>query len=83
MTINICIYILKINAVHTAASVNIGQSLLADYHVSSKSSHGHGANYGDSSAFSGNTSAIDDRDVMDSNNFLTSDKDGLKDVILK
>ena len=68
-TISINIFFLKINAI-TASSVNIGQALLADYHVGYKSNNGHGANYGDESSFIATQSAVDDKDVMDSNQFL-------------
>lgn len=78
--ITINIFILKINAI-TASSVNIGQAVLADYHVGYKSNQGYGANYGDESSFIGTNSAVDDRDIMDSNQLIEPADKLLKDVL--
>lgn len=81
--ITINIFFLKINAIETASSLNIGQALLADYHVSTKSNVGHGSNFGDSNGFVGTKSAVDDKDLMDCNSFPNRDHVSLKGGLLK
>lgn|GEM_PF-5976560 len=81
--ITINIFFLKINAIETASSLNIGQALLADYQVSTKSNAGHGSNFGDGSGFMATQSAVDDKDLMDSNHLLGRDHDLLKGGLLK
>ncbi|WP_027409032.1 hypothetical protein [Anoxybacteroides tepidamans] len=65
-SININIFLLKINSFENASAVNIGQNLLADWHNSDKKTQGYGQNFGDESAFVGTRSFVDDKDLIDS-----------------
>ncbi|PWA13445.1 hypothetical protein DCC39_00710 [Pueribacillus theae] len=65
-SININIFILKINSFENASAVNVGQNLLADWHNSDKKTQGFGQNFGDRSDFVSPQSFIDDRDQVDS-----------------
>ena len=61
-SININIYLLKINSFENASAVNVGQNLLADWHNADKKTQG----FGDEGAFVGTRSLVDDRDQIDS-----------------
>jgi hypothetical protein len=65
-SININIYLLKINSFENASTVNVGQNLLADWHNSDKKTQRFGQNFGDEGAFVGTRSLVDDRDQIDS-----------------
>lgn len=65
-SININIYMLKINSFENASAVNIGQNLLANWNNSDKKTQGFGQNFGDDSAFFSPQGFIDDRDLVDS-----------------
>jgi len=65
-SININIFLLKINSFENASAVNIGQNLLADWNNSDKKTQGFGQNFGDESGFIGTKSCVDDRDQIDS-----------------
>lgn len=65
-SININIYLLKINSFENASAVNVGQNLLADWHNADKKTQGFGQNFGDEGAFVGTRSLVDDRDQIDS-----------------
>jgi hypothetical protein len=65
-SININIFIFKINSFENASAVNVGQNLLADWKNSDKKTQGFGQNFGDSSDFVGTRSFVDDRDQIDS-----------------
>ncbi|WP_226670220.1 hypothetical protein [Metabacillus litoralis] len=65
-SININIYLLKINSFENASAVNVGQNLLAEWHNSDKKTQGFGQNFGDEGAFVGTRSFVDDRDGVDS-----------------
>jgi hypothetical protein len=64
-SVNINIFVLKINSFENASAVNIGQNLLADWHNSDKKNQGFGQNTGDASNFIGTRSMIDDKDQID------------------
>jgi hypothetical protein len=65
-SVNINIFMLKINSFENASAVNIGQNLLADWNNSDKKSQGYGQNFGDESTFVSPQSFVDDRDQIDS-----------------
>lgn len=65
-SININIFILKINSFENASAVNVGQNLLAEWHNSDKKNQGYGQNFGDESTFMGTRSHVDDKDQIDS-----------------
>ncbi|GIN56017.1 hypothetical protein J8TS2_03360 [Lederbergia ruris] len=65
-SININIFMLKINSFENASAVNVGQNLLADWNNSDKKTQGFGQNFGDESAFLSPQSFVDDRDQVDS-----------------
>lgn len=65
-SININIFLLKINSFENASAVNIGQNLLADWNNADKKTQGFGQNFGDDSNFVGLNSGVDDRDQIDS-----------------
>ncbi|MDY0404984.1 hypothetical protein P5G51_005830 [Virgibacillus sp. 179-BFC.A HS] len=65
-SVNINIFILKINSFENASAVNVGQNVLADWNNSDKKVQGFGQNFGDRSEFLGPQSFIDDRDQVDS-----------------
>ena len=65
-SININIFLLKINSFENASAVNIGQNLLAEWHNSDKKNQGYGQNFGDESTFMGTRSFVDDKDQIDS-----------------
>jgi hypothetical protein len=65
-SININIFLLKINSFENASAVNVGQNLLAEWHNSDKKNQGFGQNFGDESAFTATQSQVDDRDQIDS-----------------
>ncbi len=65
-SININIFMLKINSFENASAVNVGQNLLADWRNSDKKTQGYGQNFGDGSEFLNPQSFIDDRDQVDS-----------------
>ncbi|MFQ3544197.1 hypothetical protein Q7A53_08920 [Halobacillus rhizosphaerae] len=64
-SIVINIFNFKINSFENASAVNVGQNLLTDWHNSDKKNQGFGQNFGDSSAFLGTKSMVDDRDALD------------------
>jgi hypothetical protein len=63
---NINIHIIKVNSFENASAINIGNNLLAEWHVSDKKNMGFGQNMGDGSCFLGTRSMVDDRDQIDS-----------------
>ncbi|RWR15213.1 hypothetical protein QNH23_04465 [Siminovitchia fortis] len=65
-SININIFMLKINSFENASAVNIGQSLLADWNNHDKKTQGFGQNLGDDVAFLSPQSFVDDRYLVDS-----------------
>ncbi|KYD07625.1 MULTISPECIES: hypothetical protein [Heyndrickxia] len=65
-SININIFMLKINSFENASAVNVGQNLLADWNNSDKKTQGYGVNNGDDSTFINPQSFVDDRDQIDS-----------------
>ncbi|PKR87134.1 hypothetical protein [Heyndrickxia camelliae] len=65
-SININIFVLKINSFENCSAVNIGQNLLADWHNSDKKNQGFGQLMGDDSPILGTRSMVDDRDQIDS-----------------
>lgn len=65
-SININIFLLKINSFENASAVNVGQNLLADWRNSDKKNQGYGQNFGDESGFVGTRSFVDDKDQVDS-----------------
>jgi len=65
-TININIFLLKINSFENCSAVNVGQNLLADWNNSDKKTMGWGQNMGDNSGYFGTQSSVDDRDLIDS-----------------
>ncbi|MGE7187279.1 hypothetical protein ACQKKK_25970 [Peribacillus sp. NPDC006672] len=65
-SININIFLLKINSFENCSAVNVGQNLLADWNNSDKKTQGIGQNFGDDGAFVGTRSFVDDRDQVDS-----------------
>jgi hypothetical protein len=65
-SININIFLLKINSFENASAVNIGQNLLADWNNYDKKTQGFGQNLGDDCHFVGINSGVDDRDQIDS-----------------
>ncbi|MEH7124869.1 hypothetical protein V7122_02980 [Bacillus sp. JJ1532] len=65
-SININIFLLKINSFENCSAVNIGQNLLADWNNADKKTMGYGQNFGDDSCFLGTQSSVDDRDLIDS-----------------
>jgi hypothetical protein len=65
-SININIFVLKINSFENASAVNIGQNLLADWHNSDKKNQGYDRNFGHDSNFIGTRSMVDEKDQIDS-----------------
>lgn len=65
-SVNINIFILKINSFENASAVNVGQNVLADWNNSDKKTQGFGQNFGDGSEFVNTQGFIDDRDQVDS-----------------
>ncbi|HYK74715.1 MAG TPA: hypothetical protein VEV44_16595 [Pseudoneobacillus sp.] len=65
-SININIYLLKINSFENASAVNVGQNLLADWNNSDKKNQGFGQNFGDQGVFAETRSFVDDKDQIDS-----------------
>lgn len=65
-SVNINIFVLKINSFENASAVNVGQNVLADWNNSDKKTQGFGQNFGDGSDFVSPQSFIDDRDQVDS-----------------
>ena len=65
VSININIFILKINSFENASSVCIGQNLLADWTNYDKKNQGFGQTLGDSNEIIGTRSCVDDRDGVD------------------
>ncbi|KAB2331507.1 hypothetical protein F7731_18105 [Cytobacillus depressus] len=65
-SININIFLLKINSFENCSAVNVGQNLMADWNNSDKKTMGYGQNMGDDSCFFGTQSSVDDRDLIDS-----------------
>jgi hypothetical protein len=64
-SIVINIFNFKINSFENASAVNVGQNILADWNNTDKKNQGFGQNFGDSSAFMGTKSMVDDRDLID------------------
>ncbi|GIN84959.1 hypothetical protein J6TS2_13450 [Heyndrickxia sporothermodurans] len=65
-SININIFLLKINSFENASAVNVGQNLLADWNNSDKKTQGFGQSSGDDGTFISPQSFVDDRDQIDS-----------------
>ncbi|MGE8202963.1 hypothetical protein ACQKP0_00135 [Heyndrickxia sp. NPDC080065] len=65
-SININIFMLKINSFENASAVNVGQNLLADWNNSDKKTQGFGQSSGDEGTFIRPYSFVDDRDHVDS-----------------
>ena len=65
-SVNINIFMLKINSFENASAVNIGQNLLADWNNSDKKSQGYGQNLVMKAPLLAPQSFVDDRDQIDS-----------------